>query len=140
MEIGARVLVAWTGGNSMIADVTGTIPYVFCADAGQTADWCVRALGMVERQRWTDDSGTVTNVELVVGDSEIWLDGPVPDWKDRRGGMSGWVGLLVDDVDAVYRDLAAAGHDVDPPVTRFGTRHLTVPDPEGHEWGFVTRL
>ena len=124
----------------MRTTVRGTVPYVLCADAGAVADWCTAVLGFVERGRWADDDGTVTNVELTVGDSEVWLDGPVPDWRDRGGGLGAWVGLLVDDVDAVHRELTAAGHDVGQPLTRgFGVRELTVTDPEGHQWGFLTR-
>jgi len=114
---------------------------IFCADPGAVADWCVQVLGFVERGRWTDETEAVTNVELVVGDDEVWLDGPVPDWQERLGGLTAWVGLLVADVDAVHRDLTAAGHEVAPPVTRdFGIRQLIVTDPEGQQWGIITRL
>lgn len=119
----------------------GAIPYVFCADAGAAADWCVRVLGLTERERWTDDDGVVTNVELVAGDNEVWLDGPVPDWAERTGGLGSWIGLLVGDVDAVHERLAAAGVEVDPPRTReHGVRELAVTDTEGHTWGLVQRL
>lgn len=119
----------------------GAIPYVFCADAGAVADWCVEVLGFVERQRWHDDAGVVRNVELVVGASEVWLDGPVPDWNEKAGGLPSWVGVLVDDVGVVYDQFAAAGVALDPPRTRdHGVREIAVTDPEGHEWGFVQRL
>lgn len=119
----------------------GVIPYVFCADAGAVADWCVEVLGLTEANRWPDDEGIVRNVELVVGSSELWLDGPVPDWAERTGGLGSWVGFLVDDVDAVYERLVAAGVEVDAPRTRgHGAREITVKDPEGHSWGFIERL
>ena len=121
--------------------VIGVIPYVFCTDAGATADWCVEVLGFVERERWPDDEGIVRNVELVVGDSEVWLDGPVPDWSERTGGLGSWVGFLVDDVDAMYDQISALGIDVEPPRSReHRVREITVTDPEGHNWGFVQRL
>lgn len=117
------------------------IQYVFCVDAGAVADWCVKTLGLLERDRWPDDEGVVRNVELVVGADEVWLDGPVPDWKERTGGLGSWIGLLVDDVDAVYQRVRAAGVDLDPPRTRdHGVREITIIDPEGHAWGFVQRL
>jgi uncharacterized glyoxalase superfamily protein PhnB len=117
--------------------VQGVIPYVFCVDAGATADWCVEVLGFRERGRWADDDGAVTNVELAVGSSEVWLDGPVPGWRD---GLPQWTGFLVDDVDAVRERIAASGHEVEAPRERsFGVRELTVRDPEGHGWGFVER-
>lgn len=121
--------------------VLGAIPYVFCADAGAVADWCVRVLGFAERERWPDDDGVVRNVELLAGDGEVWLDGPVPDWNARTGGLGSWVGFLVDDVDSVHRGLVDAGVELDPPRTReHGVREITVTDPEGHAWGFVQRL
>lgn len=120
--------------------VRGLVPYVFCADAGATADWCVRVLGFVERDRWHDEDGIVTNVELVVGENEVWLDGPVPDWAERLQGLSSWIGLVVDDVDIVYEALQTLLDDLQPPRDRpFGARELTVEDPEGHQWGFITR-
>ena len=64
--------------------VRGVIPYVFCADAGAIADWCVEVLGFVERERWSEDDGVVRNVELIVGDSEVWLDGPVAAGRRRQ--------------------------------------------------------
>ncbi len=121
--------------------VRGIVPYVFCADAGAIADWCVEVLGFVERERWPDDDGVVRNVELIVGDSEVWLDGPVPDWNDKTGGLGSWVGFLVDDVDALHQRLTDAGVTLDPPRTRdHSVREITVTDPEGHAWGFVQRL
>lgn len=121
--------------------IQGAIPYVFCADAGAVADWCVEVLGFDERERWPGDDGVVRNVELIAGNSEVWLDGPIPAWKDRTGGLGSWVGFLVDDVDAVYERVTAAGVDVNPPRTRdHGVREITVKDPEGHAWGFVERL
>ncbi len=121
--------------------IRGVIPYVFCADAGATAAWCVEVLGFVERRRWLNDDGEVCNVELTVGTGEVWLDGPVPDWKAKADGLASWVGFLVDDVDGVFRRLVAAGVELDSPRTReHGVREITVADPEGHSWGFVQRL
>ncbi len=119
----------------------GSIPYVFCADAGAVADWCVEVLGFEERERWSDDAGVVRNVELIVGDSELWLDGPVPDWHATTAGLGSWVGFLVDDVDAHYERLCDRGIALDPPRTRaHRVREITVEDPEGHAWGLVQRL
>lgn len=120
--------------------VRALIPYVFCIDAGATADWCVQVLGFVERDRWHNEDGVVTNVELTVGHNEVWLDGPVPDWNERLHGLSCWVGLVVHDVDAVYHHLRGRVDDLPAPRDRpFGARELTVSDPEGHQWGFITR-
>jgi uncharacterized glyoxalase superfamily protein PhnB len=118
----------------------GAVPYIFCADAGAISDWCQQVLGFVERGRWIDDNGAVCNVELTLGNAEVWLDGPVPDWPRRLEGLGSWIGLQVDDVDAIHTHLRNRGIDVGPPADRgFGTRHLTVLDPEGHQWGLIER-
>lgn len=121
-------------------DITGLVPYVFCADAGATADWCVEVLGFTERGRWTNEEGVVTNVDLAVGPNEVWLDGPEPDWRDVKHGLCSWMGLVVADADAKHQELREAGRAVGDLVTRFGVRQFTVTDPEGHDWGFMTRL
>ena len=121
--------------------MTAAVPFVYCADAGLVADWLVDVLGFEERSRWAADDGTVTNVELLAGASEVWLDGPVPDWKDKLGGLPCWVGFLVDDVDATHAEIVARGGECPPPVDReFGVRTFSVTDPEGHEWGFLRRI
>lgn len=109
-----------------IVGVRGAVPYVFCADAGAVADWCMDVLGFHERGRWTNDDGQVSNVELTLVEAEVWLDGPVPDWDERLSGLGSWIGLMVDDVDAVYEQVRSRVAELDPPVDRaFGTRHLT---------------
>jgi uncharacterized glyoxalase superfamily protein PhnB len=121
-------------------DITGLVPYVFCADAGATADWCVEVLGFTETGRWTNKEGIVTNVDLTIGPNEVWLDGPEPSWQDVKHGLSAWIGLIVPDADAKHRELRNAGREVGDLMTRFGVRQFTVTDPEGHTWGFMTRV
>jgi uncharacterized glyoxalase superfamily protein PhnB len=122
-------------------ELAGAVPYVFCADAGTTADWCLQTfgvLGVAERGRWSRDDGTITNVDLMVGSSEIWLDGPVPDWSDHLGGLPSWVGLIVDDLDAAHRLLTDAGIPAAAPTDRGnGFREISLTDPEGHLWGLI---
>ncbi len=94
-----------------------------------------------EERRWHDDNGVPTNIELTAGASEVWLDGPVPDWRERFAGLATWVGFLVDDIASIESDIRARGHEPPPPVDReFGVRMLTIEDPEGHQWSFVQRL
>lgn len=120
--------------------ILGAVPYVFGADAGAVSTWCQQVLGFVERGRCSDDDGAVSNVELAHGGVEVWLDGPVPDWPQQMEGLGSWIGLQVDDLDAVHARLQDLGVAVAPPVGRgFGTRHLTVVDPEGHQWGLIER-
>jgi uncharacterized glyoxalase superfamily protein PhnB len=66
---------------------------------------------------------------------------PSPTGVSTCSGLGSWVGLLVDDVDAIHDRLRAAGVELDPPRTRdHGVKEITITDPEGHGWGFVQRL
>lgn len=120
--------------------IDGIVAYIYCADAGAVADWCVEVVGFEERGRWSS-GGIVRDVELGAGTGEVWLDGGNPDWREQMRGLPPWVGLWVEDVDAVYAQIKTAGHEVSQPVDRdFGIRMLSVVDPEGHEWSFLRRL
>lgn len=123
-----------------VPTIHGVVPYVYCADAGEVADWCVRVLGLKEQGRWYSGD-TVSNVELTAGSNEVWLDGGNPDWPQQMGDLRSWVGFWVEDVDAMYEYVRARTPSVKPPIDRdFGIRMLSVADPEGHEWSFMRRL
>ena len=114
----------------------GIVPYLFYDDAEAAIEWLVRVFGFEEGGRWTNDEGRVQNAELRVGDTEVWIDGGGrdPNAKTR------WIGIWVDDVDAIYAAVTAAGVEVPAPVDRdFGVTMLTVADPEGTQWGFIKR-
>lgn len=119
----------------------GLVPYLFYEDAGTMMDWYARVFGFVEVSRWCAPDGTVQNGEMAVGDTELWLDGGGPRHFDRDGKRAAaWIGVLVDDLDAVYERVCAAGVDVDPPEQKpYGVRMLSVEDPEGYTWGFMKR-
>lgn len=117
----------------------GIVPYLFYDDAAAAMDWYARVFGFEEIGRWTNDSGQVTNAEMRVGNTEIWLDG-----SGRRQDTDerpAWIGIWVNDVDAVYRKVQDAGVDCEAPVDRdFGVRMLNVQDDMGYLWGFVRRI
>ncbi len=49
--------------------------------------------------------------------------------------------MWVDDVDAMYDRVAAAGVESDPPEDKdYDVRSYSVKDPEGVSWGFMKRL
>jgi len=112
----------------------GLVPYLYYEDAAAMLDWYARVFGWVERGRWEAD-GKVHNAEMQVGDGELWLDGGGP-----APTRPTWVGVWVDDLDAMYERVRAAGVEADPPETKpYGVRMLTVSDPAGYDWGFMTR-
>jgi uncharacterized glyoxalase superfamily protein PhnB len=118
----------------------GLVPYLFYEDAGAMLDWYARVFGWVERGRWEED-GKVQNAEMQVGDGDLWLDGGGAAQLHHRGADHPvWVGVWVDDLDAMYERVRAAGVETDPPETKpYGVRMLTVADPAGYHWGFMTR-
>lgn len=114
---------------------SGFTPYLFVTDASALSDWYQRVFGFTEIERWTDDGGVVVNVALRAGSGELWLDAGRPRQSDQ------WIGVWVDDVDAMYRRVQGAGLDLDPPVDKpYGVRDVLVIDPEGYMWGFIRRL
>jgi uncharacterized glyoxalase superfamily protein PhnB len=120
----------------------GTIvPYLFYDDVEAALDWYARVFGFVELGRWAKD-GKVHNAEMTVGGSELWLDGGGRRFFDKDGEpASQWIGVWVDDPDAMYARVKDAGVAVDPPQDQsYGVRTLTVKDPEGYSWGFMRRI
>ena len=121
---------------------SGIVPYLFCEDAGMMLDWYSRVFGFVELSRWKDAQGKVTNGEMSVGQTELWLDGNGPAYWEKHGrGPSPWIGVWVDDLDALCARVRDAGVEIADPVDRaFGVRMTgEVVDPAGYHWGFMQR-
>ena len=122
----------------MTTDYRGVVPYLYVDDANAAIAWYERVFGFEALNRWTDDQGRVQNAELRLGETELWLDG-----SGRRKDTDErphWIGIWVNDVDAVYERVQAAGIACDPPVDReFGVRMLNVADGMGYLWGFIRR-
>ncbi len=122
----------------MNSDYQGIVPYLFYDDAGAAMAWYSRVFGFEEIGRWENDAGKVQNGEMRVGTTELWLDGSGK--KTDTDERPHWIGIWVDDVDAMYTKVTRAGVECDDPVDReFGVRMLTVPDGMGHLWGFMKR-
>ena len=120
----------------------GFVPYLFYEDAGAAIEWYSRVFGFHEIGRWNGEDGKIRNAEMRVGNTELWLDGGGKLLIRKDGeAKTIWIGLWVDDVDAVYRSIRSAGVEAAPPVTRqFGVEMLNVDDPFGYSWGFMRRL
>jgi len=126
----------------MSVQFAGIVPYLFFDDAASAMDWYARVFGFEDIGRWKNDAGRIQNGEMRVGNTELWLDGGGKQLFTREGDdRPQWVGVWVDDVDAMYEQISAAGVEAEPPVTReFGVQMLTVPDPFGYLWGFMRRV
>jgi uncharacterized glyoxalase superfamily protein PhnB len=118
----------------------GLVPYLFYDDVLEMLEWYARVFGWVERSRWTDGD-TIHNAEMTVGTTELWLDGGGRHHLEHDGRPHAmWVGVWVDDVDAMRARIRAAGVDVAAPEDKpYGVRMVTVEDPAGYQWGFMTR-
>jgi uncharacterized glyoxalase superfamily protein PhnB len=97
-----------------------------------------RALGLVEQQVYTDDSGAVAHAELSFGDGVVML-GTRAGGDDRFDTGRAVIYLVADGADAVdaHHDRAvAAGAEVvlEPTDQPYGSREFAVLDPEGNVW------
>jgi uncharacterized glyoxalase superfamily protein PhnB len=119
----------------------GLVPYLFYDDVAEMLDWYSRVFGWEERSRWLD-GGRVENADMRVGETELWLDGGGRQHLEHDGTAHAvWIGVWVDDIDAMHDRVRAAGVDAAPPETKpYGVRMLTVEDPAGYQWGFMTRI
>ena len=116
----------------------GIVPYLFYDDAEAAIEWYTRAFGFVEIGRWNDDKGRIGNAEMRVGNTELWLDGGGRPAETKT--RTTWIGVWIDDVDAMYAELKAKGIECQAPVSRsFSVRMLEVPDGMGYVWGFMRR-
>jgi uncharacterized glyoxalase superfamily protein PhnB len=120
---------------------SGLTPYLHYDDAAAASAWLVRVFGFEESRRHVDGQGVVQNVEMRVGATELWLDGLPDYWKQRGRRPEQWIGVWVDDVDAMFARVRAAGVEAEPPADKpYGVRQFQVTDPEGYVWGFMRRI
>jgi uncharacterized glyoxalase superfamily protein PhnB len=117
----------------------GITPCLHYEDAAASLEWLARVFGFEEISRYVDGDGRVREAEMHVGDARIWISGREPGYWQKKGrGPEQLILIWVDDVDAHYERVRAAGFDVKPPEDKpYGVRSYGVTDPEGYEWGFM---
>jgi uncharacterized glyoxalase superfamily protein PhnB len=119
----------------------GITPYLFYNDAAAMLQWYTTVFGWSEKGRWSNEHGVVQNAEMSVGAGELWLDGSGHKYFSADGSHGQWIGVWVDDVEAMHTRIVTAGVDVESPIDEpYGVRRLAVTDPEGYTWGFIRRL
>lgn len=109
-------------------------PCITFRDAEASIDWLERALGAERVAVYTDDAGRVQHAEIRIGTSAVMAG-------DERAGSTATppgvsvVYVVVGDADAAHERAKAAGADVAEPVDQsYGSRDVTVTDPDGNRW------
>ncbi|MGI8771752.1 MAG: VOC family protein [Acidobacteriaceae bacterium] len=121
------------------------MPALRYEDVGAAIAWLSRAFGLKEHLRWADEHGAVQHAEMRIGTGYIELASASRKGfqsPKRLGAASQSLVLLVDDVDAHYRQAHAAGAKVlaEPANQPWGLRQYSAEDPEGHRWEFSQHL
>ena len=119
-------------------------PYLLYGDVSAAIAWLTRTFGFEERLRFADESGVVTHAELALGDGEVFLGHPGPEYESPKelGAFTHLVHVYVDDVDAHFARAVEAGAPIlgELEDTPYGDRRYDTEDLEGHRWSFATVL
>jgi uncharacterized glyoxalase superfamily protein PhnB len=113
-------------------------PCLTFKDAKASFQWLERALGAEPIAVYEDDDGRVVHAEIRIGSSTIMAG-------DQRAGSratppgASVVYVVVEDADAAYERAKAAGAQVTEPTDQdYGSRDITVTDPDGNRWSLGT--
>ena len=113
-------------------------PCLTFRDAKASFDWLERALGAERLAVHEDDEGRVQHAEIRIGSSTIMCGDERAGSKATPPGAS-VIYVVVDDADAAYERARAAGAQTTEPVDQdYGSRDLTVTDPDGNRWSLGT--
>ena len=119
--------------------VTAT-PYLCVAGASAALDFYASAFGAEEVSRWTDrETGMIGHAEFVIDGARFFL---ADEWPEGGVYSPATIGrtpvsfvLEVEDVDAVFQQVVAAGATVERPVADSPHgRNGWLFDPFGHRW------
>jgi uncharacterized glyoxalase superfamily protein PhnB len=107
-------------------------------DAKASIAWLERTLGAERVAVYEDDEGRVNHAEIRIGASTIMAGDERAGSRATPPGVS-VVYVVVADADAAFERARAAGADVTEPVDQsYGSRDLTVTDPDGNRWSLGT--
>lgn len=119
-------------------------PYLLYEDGAAAIEFLTSAFGFREVLRSQSPEGRVWHAELAIGDGEIMLGEPGPQYKSpkRLGETTVGIHVYVADVDGHYERARAAGAEIraEPADQEYGDRRYTAVDPEGHEWFFAQKI
>jgi len=123
----------------------GATPYLSIKGASEAIEFYKKAFGATETLRLADPSGKIGHAEIKIGKANIMLADEYPEMgfvgPKTLGGSPVTIHLYVEDVDALARQVEAAGAKVLRPVADqfYGDRVGQFEDPFGHRWSLSTR-
>ena len=124
------------------------MPALRYKNAPAAIDWLCSVLGFERHAVYPGPDNTIGHAELKLGGGMIMLGSQKDDAYGNRFKSPEEVGgfetrsayIVVDDADAVYARVKAAGGAIIREIqnTDYGSREFTVKDPEGHSWSVGT--
>jgi PhnB protein len=121
-------------------------PHIVVQDAAAAAEFYGEAFGAKEISRIPTPDGRLMSVELRIGATALHLADEFPELgvlaPPSIGGTATVLQLDVEDAEAAFAQVAAAGAEVLQPLsdTFWGARHGQVRDPFGHKWNISQHL
>ena len=113
-------------------------PCLSFRNAKASFEWLERVLGAERMAVYEDEQGRVAHAEIRIGESTIMAGDERAGSRATPAGVS-VVYVVVDDADAAYERAQAAGAQVTEPVDQdYGSRDITVTDPDGNRWSLGT--
>jgi uncharacterized glyoxalase superfamily protein PhnB len=113
-------------------------PALTFKDAKASIAWLERALGAERVAVYEDGDGRVAHAEVRIGASSIMAGDERAGSRATPPGVS-VIYVVVPDADAAYERAKSAGADVTEPVDQdYGSRDITVTDPDGNRWTLGT--
>ena len=113
-------------------------PCITFRDAAASIGFLERALGAEKVAAYADDEGRINHAEIRIGESVVMCGDERTGSQATRPGVS-VVYVVVPDADAAYERAKAAGAEVTEPVDQsYGSRDITVTDPDGNRWSLGT--
>ena len=121
-------------------------PQLYIPNGVTNIDFYKNAFGAVELRRFMNDDGTYHVSELAIDGVLFHLHEEKPSAGQfspgRISGTTVFIGLFVEDVDAVMNKAIAAGAEVFSPAQSYdyGYRQGEIKDPFGHYWMIEMRI
>ena len=121
-------------------------PQLYIRSGVENIEFYTKAFGAIERNRVTNDDGSLHVAELSINGTifhlheEVAKSGPFS--PEKYNGTTTKIGLFVPDVDAVMNTALAAGAiEVSPAQDYdYGYRQGEIKDPFGHIWLIEMRI